>query len=84
MDEQQITRSSTRIAGARAHVSHVADVPGRPSDNAHKGCDDQALQRIGLGDVAAEQPGGERLGRAAQLGPGKATGPAVVLTVTAR
>ena len=33
--------------------------------------DHQALQRIGLGDMAAEQPGRERLAGAAQLRPGQ-------------
>jgi hypothetical protein len=38
---------------------------------AHERGDHQRLQRGGLGDVAAEQAGRERLGGAAQLGPGQ-------------
>jgi hypothetical protein len=45
------------------------DVPDRQA--ADEGGDHQGFQRIGLGDVAAEQAGGERLGGAAQLGPGQ-------------
>jgi hypothetical protein len=37
--------------------------------------DHQGLQGIGLGDMAAEQAGGERLGGAAQLGPGQSDRP---------
>jgi hypothetical protein len=48
---------------------HVAD-----GQAAHERGDHQRLQRIGLGDVRAEQPGGELLRRAAQLGPGQGDG----------
>ena len=38
---------------------------------AHKRRDHQRFQRVRLGDMAAEQPGGERLAGAPQLGPGQ-------------
>ena len=44
-------------------------VPDRQA--ADEGGNHEGLQRIGLGDVRAEQPGGERPGGAAQLGPGQ-------------
>jgi hypothetical protein len=43
------------------------DVPDRQAP--HEPGDDQALQRVGAGHADAEQPGGERLVRAAQLRP---------------
>ena len=45
---------------------HVAD-----GQAAHERGDHQRLQRVGLGDMAAEQPGRERLAGAAQLRPGQ-------------
>jgi len=44
---------------------HIAD-----RQAPHERRNDKALQGIGLGDMCAEQAGGERLASAAQLGPG--------------
>jgi len=44
-------------------------VPHRQAPD--EGCDDQRFEGVGLGDVRAEQAGGERPGGAAQLGPGQ-------------
>jgi len=49
------------------------DVPDRQA--ADEGGDHERFEGIGLGDVTAEQTGGERLGGAAQLRPGQGDGP---------
>jgi hypothetical protein len=51
---------------------------------AHERGDHQRFQGIGLGDVLAEQPGGELGVVPRSFGRSSVTGPAMVFTVTAR